>query len=261
MIQNNLFSFSRLRMLLRKEMIANWKQLFLRVGVMFACFVVFFMIAGYNTYRPYVSRMVGLEVDAIWDSIIFFVPFSFFLFGALGGSLVMERLKTKTSRICELMLPASMFEKIVVRYIIYIPLFWLFFLLSFVLADHIRVLFFRIFYEDVLIMPISFACFSERLPLLLFFSAQLMVQSIFILGSSIWPKNSFLKTFLALYLISTVFGLALYMVSEVMIGDQLLDFNFNLSQKWCTLFFLAATLFNWVLAYYRLKENEIIQRM
>ena len=94
------------------------------------------------------------------------------------------------------------------------------------------------------------------------------VQSLFVLGSTIWPKNSFLKTFASGTIIWIVYFLVGVFMSKMLLqSNKHYSFPDNIIMSdeamWGLLIAVSIffTLFNWILAYFRFKESEIINRM
>lgn len=96
-------------------------------------------------------------------------------------------------------------------------------------------------------------------------SGYFFAQSIFILGSSIWPRNSFVKTFSAVIVIIIVYvaigsvlakilfeGRGGHGVHQTMSDEAMMHLS--------TVVFFVMAIFNWVVAYFRFKESEIINR-
>ena len=88
-------------------------------------------------------------------------------------------------------------------------------------------------------------------------------QSSFVLGSTIWPKNAFLKTFVAGAIIFITYVLFILWMNDLFDIGTTLDRSLDKERVWITLaiVFSICALFNWTLAYFRLKESEIINRM
>ena len=111
--------------------------------------------------------------------------------------------------------------------------------------------------------------FNETYELIFVLSIYCFIQSLFVLGSSVWPKNSFLKTFVTVTIIVLI-----YVVVGIVVGNMLFNgsnnrdcsyiFSSITEQQAFTLASIAFVLFalvNCTLAYFRFKESEIIQRM
>ena len=94
------------------------------------------------------------------------------------------------------------------------------------------------------------------LPLLIFLS----IQSLFLLGSIVWPKNSFIKTLISIVLVAFLYNwgvVAFTRFSENSTLSTLILFFF----KWGYILFPILTIINWTLTYFRLKESEVIHRI
>jgi len=276
MIRDTFFSLPRFVNLCRKEMIEGWKANALRVVLMYGAMAIAFVWNGYLSYSSLGQR--GVEVDPTWNFVSLFFVWGFFVFGALSASFTMERMKTKTSRTAVLMTPATMFEKFFSRWLIFTIGFLVIYFFAFRLADYTRVLIYSVKYPDMeAIAPLSLShligkggtltslCSGFK-ELMLWVSLFFFVQSCFILGSSIWPKNAFLKTFVAGILIILVYGLvAGGLIKLLFLDNYYYSNNMDVSRnEGLCLGILVPALFallNWTLAYYRFKESEIIHRM
>ncbi|WP_321333176.1 hypothetical protein [uncultured Bacteroides sp.] len=276
MLKDTFFNVRRFTTLCRKEMVESWKVNVLRMILLYGFMSIVFLFIGFNTYDSYaVSGM--MEDSVAYSSLIGFVWF-LWIFGCLSASLTMERMKTKTSRLSVLMIPATPFEKFFSRWVVFTLVFMVVFLIAFLLADYTRVLVCSLSFPDVkVIAPTNlkylltdgtnhYCIYRSSSQFLLIVSGYFFLQSCFVLGSSIWPKNSFLKTFVAGILLIIVYLTVGASVAKMFFTDRLL-FNFNLdvskgiAAHITSAFLLFFVLFNWVLAYFRFKEAEIINRM
>ena len=95
-------------------------------------------------------------------------------------------------------------------------------------------------------------------------SAYFFAQSLFVLGSSIWPKNSFVKTFSAIVVIAIVYIAIGSVLAKMLFEGRSGGVNQTISDETMTLsstvIFFAMAVFNWIVAYFRFKESEIINR-
>ena len=86
------------------------------------------------------------------------------------------------------------------------------------------------------------------------------IQSLFLLGSIVWPKNSFIKTLISIVLVVFLYNwgvVAFTRFSENSTLSTLILFFF----KWGYILFPILTIINWTLTYFRLKESEVIHRI
>lgn len=285
MIKDTFFSLPRFMNLCRKDMVENWRSNVLRMVLMYGVMAVVMVWNGYFQYRyhntAYFIRHANANTDPVWEFILMAFLWFLFVFGCLSASLVMEKMKNKISRLSALMTPSTPFEKFFSRWLVSTIVFLVFFLIAFKLADYTRVLVYSLIYPDVkgAILPVNLGdlvgsgkrwfLFTETYQLILVLSIYCFVQSLFVLGSSVWPKNSFLKTFVTVTIIVLI-----YVVVGIVVGNMLFNgsnsrdcsyiFSSITEQQAFTLAAIAFVLFalvNWTLGYFRFKESEIIQRM
>lgn len=278
MLKDTFFSSSRFMNLCRKEMVESWKANLLRMLLMYGVMAIILVWNGYFAYRYYNPAYDKNDNDAWQFATIFFV-WALWGFGCLSASFTMERMKSKTGRISALMTPATPFEKFFSRWLLSTVVFLVVFLITFKLADYTRVLVYSAVYPDINIIEptrLSHAMIGESgdhycllgtsNQFFAMLASYFFFQSLFVLGSALWPKNAFLKSFAAIAIIGLI-----YILTGVALGNMLIKkgtyydppFNFNTEQQLFVmgLFLSVFAIFNWVLAYYRYKEAEVIQRM
>ena len=110
--------------------------------------------------------------------------------------------------------------------------------------------------------------FHKTYELTLVLSIYCFVQSLFVLGSSVWPKNSFLKTFVSVTIIVLIYVLVGMLVGDMLFSGSSKDYGYIFSSitkeqvtVMVTVGFMLFAFVNWTLAYFRFKESEIVQRM
>lgn len=269
MFKDNAFSVSRFMNLCRKNMVESWKTNLLRIVLMYGVMVVIFVCTAYAIYSAH-HKPDELIVDI---SLSVFLRFGVFC-GCISASLTMVNMRTKTSRISAFMIPATPFEKYFSRWLVSTIVYIVVFIIAFKLADYTRVIIYSIVYPDKTIVATQlkylFATNGSNTfvgdtfgGISVFILLYFLFQSCFILGSSIWPKNSFIKTFLAGLVILLLHGLIIGGVSQVLIGSSEFNskmFSENLLADLKTLGLIwgvVLILFNWTLAYFRFQESEI----
>jgi hypothetical protein len=274
-LQETFFSMPRFVNLCRKEMVENWKKYLLRVGLVYGAFAVILVWNGYFQY----NHAEYARYDVV-NSVQRFAMYTFIwlinIMGMVSASFMMERMKSKTGCISTLMTPATPFEQFFARWFILTFGYLIAFIIAYTLGDWTRVLIYRIVFPSVseLIQPVSLADIIRQLSVerlvktsgevWSIIAAYLFSQSLFVLGSSLWPRHSLVRTFVA----TIGVGIAYLLVG---IGTFFLfvpaDFNgsrINISDETGliilnTFLYLMAVV-NWTLAYYRFKESEIINR-
>ena len=277
-MKDTFFSLPRFINLCRKEMVENWKSNVLRMVLMYGVMAVVLVWNGYFEYRYWHSGQIE---DPAWTFLLVVFIWSLWGFGCLSASFTMEKMKTKTSRTSMLMVPATPFEKFFSRWFVFTVVFLVIFLISYKLADYTRFIIYSLAYpeEKDFIIPVDLShLVGERktyytlcrtgLQFGALLSAYFFVQSLFVLGSSIWPKNSFLKTFASGTVIAIVYFLLAVFMSKMFLenGNYYSENVFTgMSEDTAMSIMIVVgiffTLMNWTLAYLRFKESEIVNRM
>lgn len=271
MIKDTFFSMSRFVNLCRKELVENWRTNMLRMALLYGIMTLVLLWVGYLKYE-YKSALV--DDDRMWSSTLVLFMWSLWGFGCLSASLTMEKMKSKTGRLSVLMTPATSFEKYFSRWVVSTFLFLVVFLIAFRLADYTRVLVYTLSYpdlEEIAALPLShfvgdntgyYTLCRTTNEFIMVIALYFFTQSCFVLGSSIWPRSAFLKTFVAGIFIVAVYALLIVWMFEL--SDKGNSPSWLTNEVAFTLLSIACavfTLFNWTLAYFRFKESEIINRM
>lgn len=278
MIRDTFFSAPRFVSLCRKEMVESWKANLLRFVMMYGIMAIAFIWNGYFQYNhPEGLINRGITQDPIWTFELGAFIWALVIMGLLSASFIMERMKSKTNRIAMLMTPATMFEKFFSRWLVFTFGFLIVFLIAFKLADWTRVAVYMVSYPElkdiIASTPLShlvgkgqfWTVFADCNYFMLGVSAYFFAQSLFVLGSSIWPKNSFVKTFSAIVVVAIIYiaigsvlGKILFEARGVRGVNQ--DISDEAMTLWTTIIFFGMAIFNWIVTYFRFKESEIINR-
>lgn len=276
MIKDTFFSAPRFMNLCRKEMVENWKSNILRMVLLYGIMTVVMIWNGCFVYDRSYNNVESN--DQMWMFLLLVFVWSLWGFGCLSASFTMEKMKSKASRLSVLMTPATPFEKYFSRWLISTVVYLVVFLIAYKLADYTRVLIFSITYPDnVSITPVDllhivgkrdhYVLVEDNWAIVALIASYLFTQSCFVLGSSIWPKNSFLKTFAAGVIITIVYAsLTGIIIKSFLINNMRNPFETEFVSRdagfgLMTAVFMLFALLNWVLAYFRFKESEIINRM
>lgn len=275
-MKDTFFSLPRFMNLCRKEMVENWKSNVLRIVLLYGVMAVVMVWNGYFEYRTYHTT----SNDPAWTFLLIAFMWALWGFGCLSASFTMEKMKTKTSRTSALMVPVTPFESFFSRWFVYTVVFLVVFLMTYKLADYTRVLIYSLIYpEKDFIAPVDLSrlvgnirgCYTlcrTGWEFGVLIAGYFFVQSLFVLGSTIWPKNSFLKTFAAGAVITVIYILVAFAMIKLVIHKNMHyafpdDIAISYSMRWALFIatLSAFTLLNWTLAYFRFKESEIINRM
>lgn len=278
MIRDTFFSWHRFVNVCRKEMVESWKANLLRVVLMYGVLAIALVWNGYFEYDGYNTDMVRIERN-IWTFGVVAFVWGIVIMGCLCASFTMERMKTRNNRLAMLMTPATMFEKFFARWLVFTFGFLLVYFIAYKLADWTRILFFMAKYpemDSVAQVPLlshlaggsrdsleNWTLFPDWERFVLGVAGYFLFQSCFVLGSSVWPKNAFLKTFTAGVIIVICYALIGTLLGRMLLTGNYVDLDKpseEMAVLCATLFCFAMTLFNWTLAYFRFKESEIINR-
>ncbi len=202
--------------------------------------------------------------DGIWSSIIAYFWLGYVAVSCICAGQIMKPLGKKTTAMSLLMLPASNLEKYLSQAIICVVLPPILFFIGMEAIDFLRVTIVGIVYPEadyVKMVPLSriFGCFQYdgvNICVVLI----LLVQSCFALGSSIWPKRAARFTFfalIALLAIYTVWAVTLVRMLDLHMAVNNISMTENISDV-VSCVILACALLNYVVAYFRFKEAEII---
>lgn len=297
---------SRFSKYFKKEMRENRKQLLSRALIMIAILCAFSLITGlgesstYNRYEEFLINHPNSTVDDAKNSLLELYthnPFTYydeasanclsiFVFGfpitlIICASCMFESMSTKQKKIATLMAPATQFEKYLTRFFTYIILPIFIYIAGCLIAESLRFITFSIFYpvgEIINFMDYQSLIDNLKSEKIAFFYAitlyvlsSIAAASIYILGSSIWPKLALLKTMAAQCIISfiTLISTIIAGISRALKGSADAIDNILSSLDWSTTsyiwliyaFLIIFSITNMVIAYFRFKESEIIQRM
>ncbi len=265
------FSFSRFGRLLATDLSSNAKKYSLWLGLVIGIIVAFIVIGVISNYKQIIDPKYNIyNIDADRDPVANFLKVIFhmalFLTVAIAAAQSMQNLAVKTSRINALMLPATQLEKFLSRWCIFVPIYLIAFLLGFQLLDWLRVgVELSIFGPRANIASLNVISlvfrFENDLPLTIW--TLLTIQSLYVLGSVIWPKNSMIITSCVLFVIGV-----LLTIFATIAGNAFLEsgtnYSLGLSDRtiiniWWSII-CVFTAINYIVAYFRYKEIEIIQR-
>lgn len=266
---NKTFSLPRFNSLVKRNIIENRRSLAMTFGTMTGIFFLIAIFFRFNcedlTYYP----SIGIFA-------MFFIGISF----QVTGSLTFNNLAQKDRRIQSLMLPASQWEKFLANILIYVVFGSILLIAGAFLSDLIVNLInrstptaFWIFkpdFRDGLFDSVA----DPKLPvgLLLFaicYSVAMLIaffQSLFVLGSTLWPQRSFIKTFLALMIFQWVAAFftpaILNFFSGLNIGHYMYTENYMGVVIRCILVMLVETIIVcgvYALAWWRYKSLQLTQ--
>lgn len=252
-------------LLVKKELVDNRKPLMLGLTGIWATYILL------GAFLGYVKSMVPVEL------------FLFFFFGGMiltiGASLAFNNMKSKEGRINTIMLPATVSQKFIVRWIATVPLLMIVVLLGVLLGDWARIIVYKIVIHMSDYTPAYDSAYVDTTALAFIASnyryepeaigmmitcgvwGALCSQAIYFLGAVVWPKLSFIKTWAATQVLGVI--LSLFCVPFLM--HLKLDFAFDLSYAgviWIiNILGLAFCVALYWLSFERFKRSEVIYKL
>lgn len=259
------FNTHRVAMLLKLYWANEAKRYFLGFLIILAAMMLI------NIYITVNIESAGADFEAVMFSLI--LPFCM----VYSASIIGKPHGNKPKCIDFMMTPASTLEKYAARCIIYIVGFFIVAMIGTALIDGVQ------YFTSVLLKHhvnesifsffrhINFN-FTENIAILLVIASfYLVAQSLFVLGGVVWPKRGIWIT-LAYIIVMTLAINVFIQIAYSIVCQHVELFRFgmlfdmdNKTTETIVLFSLFAmnlvvTAFNYIVAYYRLKEAEIVQR-
>lgn len=270
------FSFPRFGKVLKKYISENWRQLAMGAGLVFGAMIIcecFISIVNSHYYSPeYIERFQDgdIIIDPLWSQVETIFLFMLFILGSVCASMMFSGLGSKEKRIYSIMFPADQLEKYAVRFLIYVLFFPVLYMAAFYVGELVRMGLLTYLVEStdgLFVMPMNYIFTIMRtgelntgniISIVGFFA----VQSAFALGSVLFPKGAFVKTFVIVSILCILFflivsGTAIMLTPENIRANPL---STRQTEIMIMSIFSAIVLFNYILAYCRFKEMEVINR-
>lgn len=252
-------------LLVKKEFVDNRKPLVLGLTGIWATYILL------GAFLGYIKSMVPVEL------------FLFCFFGGMivtiGASLAFNNMKNKEGRINAIMLPVPVYQKFLVRWLTCVPLLLIVVLIGCLLGDSARIVVYKLmirfsdyspaydsWYTDTTAVSFIITNFrddAEAIGLMvnLFIWCLLSSQAIYFLGSVVWPKLSFIKTWAAMQVLGVIFA----MVFVPFLINLKVDFAYELPYVgilWIIniIGLLFCTGMYW-LSYERFKRSQVIYKL
>lgn len=238
----------------KHDFIENRKTILLSVGSLWGACILFGGLMGYYGRG-------GGAAEA------FFFTFMLVTAGYVCASMMFSNMKRKESRIAALMLPASMEEKFITRWIAFVPLLFGVLIAAFYLGDLSRVLVNYLSNNPVngryshvinLFSVMTANNFMPRTWIYTIISFYFFYQSLFIFGAILWPKLSFIKTLGALWVLQTLIG-----IIGISIDNHLNFSPYDADEVliWTGIGLNILTIAMYALTYYRFKRSQVIYNL
>lgn len=263
------FNWNRFVTALKKEVVENSRTLLFSIiaiyGILALIMIIGNITLGANTSRP--ETMLRYNI-----------VFMVYGFGSIiVASLAFRGLKDKKGRTEFLTSPSSTLEKYLVNVLIYVVGFIVVFPICAQLADLTRILVLWPWSDGDVPGPINFLNtfhnvahqqewwkYDSKVILeIIIWLGVLASPALYLLGSVLWPKLSFLKTFAAVYVIEMViFILAMIGIlifSDMPTAEKWLNcLGQNTVMLWYTAFLAIQLIVYWPLSWYLFKRKDVV---
>ena len=252
---------ARTASIIKKLLIEQSKANIMRLVVLFGSLIVLAILIGFA--QGYFLDREDFDTAIPAEQAAFAIML--FILGSIYVSTAFNNLIPKTGRISMLSLPANSSEKFLAHWIVYIAMFLVAYFCAIWVADWSRYILMKIIYGNctyIQLMRWSNIFNSEGSVTIAIF---LMYQSFFLLGSIVWPRYSFIKTYFALAILGSLYTLvaggSIYFLMPI-------KYHYNISflqsfnpvhVQWY--FSGTVCLINYTLTYLRLRESEVINRI
>lgn len=188
---NNQFSFCRFWHVLVWTLVYHWRQLltlFSVAVIAFATFEMFACIQARNDYAYKVSLMHENETVLI-NSALRGAASSCATVGAvllcIGAAFAFYQLHHRNESRRWLMLPASNMEKFVARWVVYVPVLFVIYVVAFMLGDLLRMAVWLVFSEEVS-FPTAIPAFFGVMKYLVVWTNPFHLEKIFLMWGLFW---------------------------------------------------------------------------
>ena len=259
---DNIFSPARTGWLMKKY-VADNRQSIIMSGAFVT--VVMVLIGIFTALMCHDEKNQGLAVDN--EIGVMLVAFVFN--GYLVASIAFKSLWNGKSAASLLMTPASAFEQVLVRWIVVVPVFIVWSLLSVMFADFVKFIIgnFLLGGEMGMIpwrLIFNFRSSEAMLGVYIMLTLFIFTQSFYLLGSVVWRKHAFVKTFFVMGLLFMLYAGGVLFVEANYTNTTI--FYINVSQRdfftypLMNMLVWAGVIINYTLTVMRLKEAEIVHR-
>ncbi|MDL2243825.1 hypothetical protein LJB84_03190 [Bacteroidales bacterium OttesenSCG-928-J19] len=281
---NNVFNIQRFARVMGKDFHENWKSYLLQILALFGVMAAILIYQSISYYPDVFDSKYESMFD---EKLLTSACFMFLIYIAIQAATLMFPMQSKTGRISYLSLPASHLEKFLSRWLIVTVGSVVIFFAALWLADLLRVAIFSFRYPEGNVHMIDFSrliypgedyssrhhVFPHIQVFFICLSLAYLFQSLCVLGATFWTKNSIIKTIAA---IIVVIGLYVLVCRWAILGfyDSFDEFGNVLGslvnkseiseQRAFSGSIIVLSFFvvlNWVLAFFRFRESEIIKRL
>ena len=273
------FNWSRFVATLRKEVLENKRAILFSVIGIYAFLTIFMILGNWTTQTPAESSFI---IAKRIPHLFVFMILSFVV--CAMSSMAFRGLTTKQGRTSLLMSPSSSLEKYLVNVLIYVVATLIVFFACAQLADLTRIAVLKPFEDKDFVVPgpINFLnCFSfaggfsfagddvKTTDTAYWMSMAMIIgtianAAIYVLGSVVWPRLSFLKTFVAVFAVQSAIMIIVMVVINVCSEPQVFGRWFSQFIKDGSFFQLSCvistvlTIVSFALSWYLFKRKDVV---
>lgn len=271
----NTFSLSRFGWVLKRDLIENGKLNLLRFVGLYALLTVI-LILNLSFSKPFepqeIEGTLYTQFDAFCSDLSTSLIFTFFFIGYYAFSQIMEPLQSKTTCITYLMLPATVCEKFLVRFVIVTAGFTLTWLIAlglleityqliiplFNMPDNFRCILFsakrmRMFVDMDYTITTQWNSYYLWLGQLCIYMEMMWAGSLFMIGGVFWRKKALLKTLCVLTALILLIGMRNFLLFHSN------HWHSNKNMIIISAIFSLLILFNWWLSYRLFTRSQIVK--
>ncbi len=255
------FSFRRVGVLLKKRYVITRRSMMLQIAVVFG--VLLIAVFGALWLQYFIQNPLDISYG-FSAAVLFFAYMVLMSFAtSIGASMTFGGLRTKSERAITLMEPATVGERMLSDSLFSIVIPPIAVTIVYLLAECLRMNLATWFFgQDKSIFSLidqGLKITEMRDIVLIAIVGMVMQQSFYLLGSIVWPRLSFLKTFAVMQIMAYVM---MTVVLVICIFNS--DFFFvepTINPTWIIVgSSIVFTVANFIIAYYRYRQIEIIQR-
>lgn len=255
---NQTFDTRRFSHTLRHCITVRGRQSLSTIGVIICIIAVIDFFTGLSSYH-----LTYTDADPLSSMIEVFFWIGLIVIVCVCAGNMFKPLSKKNSATSVLMLPASQLEKYLCLVIIGVILPPVAYMIGFEILEFLRCLILNLIFPaaapaHMVTLEMLFADFGHGD--IYYITMILFLQSCFVLGSCIWPRRGVTYTVIAILILIFAFSWWSILLLHGT-GSHIVSFGMHMwSPAWLLTFILAWTLLHYVVAYYRYKEAEIINR-
>lgn len=289
---NNFFSFPRIAMVMKREIMENWKTNMFRFIGLYAAFAAVMIGNMWGLSMSHASSTPDSSFFHFCTNLLVAFTIIVSIASLIYASGIMDNMVTKEKRISFLMLPATMIEKFIARFLMATLGFVVALFIALSLAEVTRYIVLPLFnlpdsFRQSALLEILSRCaldgeqhfrgpgafdmpYANWLGEAWGWCFLIWSHSLYILGGNYWYKKPFFKTLGVLILISILGSIIMVQIVEWAGADGMRNFGewLEANFEWMTLnkflalgvaFFSAFTMFNWWLSYRLFTRSQVIK--